>query len=349
MFFTPQIIKKIKKNNLIGRGCNNFPTAKKWLMVKNFKTPGNKFVICNISESEPGVFKDEYILAHFPDRIIDGIKIAIQTLKSSQGFIYLRPDYYSKFSNTLLKLIEKENLNIELYSKPDHSYIGGEETALINSMEGKRIEPRLKPPYPPTHGFNNQPTLVNNCETFYAISKINSNEFKNTKFFCVTEDGEKPQIKELPEDLTIKKVLQEFNHEPSDKYFYQIGGSASGDCLNSKQLNRGFKGIGSIIIYPKNKSEKDLVLGWSSFFKNESCGQCVPCREGTYRLHNMLEEYYYKNQSINQELFEDLVYSLQNSSLCPLGRVSANAILTYWKNIKKKEIFSTTGEKCDIK
>ncbi len=335
MLLRPTIIKKLEKANLIGRGCNSFVTANKWELVRKAKTKADKFVICNVSESEPGVFKDRYILENYPERVVDGIKIAMKTIHAKKGFIYLNPEYYEQFYDYLMPIIESEKINIELYEKPLHDYVGGEETAVLNSMQGQRVEPRLKPPYPTTNGFFDQPTLINNCETFYAVSLINSNEYKDTRFYCFSGDDVSENILELPVDITVKKALLKFGHTPSDKYFYQVGGGAGGNCYNHKQLNRKFNGLASIIIYNINKSEKDVVMKWLDFFKNESCGQCVPCREGTYRLRNMMADYYHNNSKFDKEIFEDLIFSLQNTSFCPLGRISANAMLSYFKNVKK--------------
>ena len=353
MIFNPQIIKKIEKAQLIGRGCNNFSTAKKWQMVRDAKTSGDKFVICNVSESEPRVFKDRYILERWPERVVDGIKLAIKTMGAKKGFIYLNPEYYEQFQDYLNAIIHPEcsgeNLNIELYQKPLHDYVGGEETAVLNSMQGLRVEPRLKPPFPTTNGFFDQPTLVNNCETFYAVSLINSGEYKNTRFYCLSGDDVRgEQVKELSTSITVKKAIDAFDHQPSEKYFYQIGGGAAGSCYNYKQLNRKFNGLASVVIYRADRSEKDVVMKWLDFFKNESCGQCVPCREGTYRLRNMMEEYFVDNSSLNRDVFEDLIFSLQNTSLCPLGKLSANAMLSYYRNVKGRKLFEGMGEKCDI-
>ena len=335
--FTQKIIKKIKKAGLIGRGCNNFSTADKWEIVRKAKAKKEKFVICNVSESEPDVFKDRYILENYPEKVVDGIKIAMKTIKAKKGFIYLNPEYYEQFYDYIMPIVEAEKINIELYKKPLHDYIGGEETAVVNSMEGKRVEPRLKPPFPVSKGFLNEPTLINNCETFYAVSLINSGEYKNTKFYCLSGDNIKKQVKELPIEISIHRVLKEFDHTPSNKYFYQVGGGVSGNCYNFKQLNKKFSGLASIIIYDINKSEKDVVMKWLDFFKNESCGQCVPCREGTYRLRNIMEEYFTTGK-LDKEVFEDLIFSLQNTSFCPLGRISVNAMLSYFKNIKNKNL-----------
>lgn len=335
MGFTPRIIKKIAKANLIGRGCNNFPVVKKWQMVREAKAK-IKYVIANISESEPGVFKDKHILQNWPELVMGGMKIAMRVVGAKQGFIYLNPEYYAEFQGKLNEIIKAKKLAIELYEKPQHDYVGGEETALINSIEGKRVEPRLKPPFPTLKGFENCPTLINNCETFYAVALIKSGKYKNTRFYSCSEfkNGkyEQQQVKELPVEITIKKALQEFGHKPSDKYFYQVGGGASGACLNAKQLNRLFSGLAAVVVYQKETSEKEVVMHWAEFFKHESCGQCVPCREGTYRLYEILEKHYLTGD-FNKELFDHLNYTMQNTSFCPVGRVAASALLSYWKNV----------------
>ena len=331
-----KINKKIQKQKLIGHGCNSFPTADKWEIVK--KAPGKtKYVICNISESEPGVFKDRYILENHLGEMINGIVIAGKYIKAEKGFIYINPEYYKQFIDRINVVISEKKLNIEVYKKPKHDYVGGEETALINSMESKRIEPRLKPPFPTIKGFNGVPTLVNNCETMYSVSLINSGKYKNKRFYCLTDEKGNQKVLELPVDLNVKKVIEEFGHEPSKDYFYQIGGKASGKCYNYRQLVRKFEGIPAIIIYKKNLPEKDLVLDWISYFVKESCGQCVPCREGTYRIKEILEKHYLNNEEIDKEKFDNLVLSLQNSSLCPVGKISMDAILSYWENIRDKK------------
>lgn len=329
------LIKKIEKHQLLGRGCNNFLVATKWLAVKN--APGKeKFVICNVSESEPGVFKDQYILEHWPEQVITGIGLAIKNIGATKGFIYLNPKYYQQFHDYLLPEIEAQKLNIEIYQKPLHDYVGGEETAIINALSGKRIEPRLKPPFPTTQGFLNQPTLVNNCETFYTVYLISKNEYKNTRFYCLSGAEIKPTVKELPLQITVKKMLESFGHKPKPEYFYQVGGGAAGFCYHYRQLNRPFDGITSVIVHRTETPEKNLIMHWLDFFVHESCGQCVPCREGTYRLKILLEKYYAEGV-MDQKILDDLIFSLQNTSFCPLGKVSANAILSYWKNVCHKQ------------
>ncbi|NOQ68422.1 NADH-quinone oxidoreductase subunit F, partial [Patescibacteria group bacterium] len=192
------IINKIKKANLVGRGGGSFPTAMKWEMVR--KAMGNqKYVICNASEGEPGVKKDGYILENFGERVIGGMKIAIDFLSATshsnplsagervKGYIFINHEYYKKFGRNLNKIIaDDKKYKIELFIKPTGSgYIGGEETSILNAVEGKRVEPRLRPPFPTTNGLWNCPTLVNNVETFYNVSLAADDNFKKNRFYTI--------------------------------------------------------------------------------------------------------------------------------------------------------------------
>ena len=171
------IIQKLKKAKLTGRGGAGFSTSLKWEMVRQAKGD-KKYVVCNASEGEPGVKKDWYLLEKYPEKVIDGMMIAIKYLKADEAFLYLNPDYYEKLKNKLKPLIL--HLPIKLFKK-DHlaGYVGGTETTALNHIEGHKIEPKLRPPFPVTNGLWGMPTLVNNVETFYDVSLINSGKYKN--------------------------------------------------------------------------------------------------------------------------------------------------------------------------
>jgi len=322
------IIKQISQFNLIGRGCCNFPTASKWQMVKS--APGKeKYIICNVSEGEPAVFKDSWILEHKPEVAIKAIKYALNFFKAKKAIIYLRKDLYKKHQVKLKKIIAKNK--IELF-KEVGGYIGGEETALIESLEGNRVEPRLKPPFPPQAGLYGKPTLVNNLETFYDIGLILRGEYQQKRLICISGVGVKPQVHELPEEMTVEKILKQTKTYPRFKFFVQVGGGASGTVLNSQQLKKSLKqigGLGSIVIHKLNEKPRDLFLQWCNFFMQESCGKCVPCREGTYRLVELLQK-----PTVDWKLFKEVLFSLENTSFCGLGTAVPNPILSYFKNVK---------------
>ena len=336
------ILNKIKKANLVGRGGGSFPTAVKWEMVE--KTVGNKkYVICNASEGEPGVKKDGYILENFGEKVIDGMKIAIDFLASAphpnplprgegvKGYIYINHKYYKKFGAKLNKIItDLKNYEIELFVKPTGSgYVGGEETSILNAIEGKRVEPRLRPPFPTTNGLWNCPTLVNNVETFYNVSLVVSDEYKENRFYTIGGDCLNGDVYELSESLTIEKILKETKNYPEFDFFVQVGGDASGEVLNSKQLNKPASGAGSITIYNTKKYKpEEMIKKWISFFVNESCGQCTPCREGVHRLNEIIN-----SPKINWGLLEELLNNLDEASFCGLGSVVPVPIKSYRKNV----------------
>jgi len=339
-YITMNILNKIKKANLVGRGGGCFPTAVKWEMVG--KAAGDKkYVICNASEGEPGVKKDGYILENFGDKVIDGMKIAMGFLSANniknkksndvKSYIFINHKYYKKLGKKLNKIfISDKKYKIELFIKPTGSgYIGGEETSLLNAMEGKRVEPRMRPPFPTTNGLQGCPTLINNVETFYNVSLVVNDEFRKNRFYTISGDCLNSGVYELPDDWTIEKILKETGNYPKFNFFVQVGGDASGEVLNSKQLNKPADGVGSITVYDAKKYKPEEILKkWISFFVNESCGQCTPCREGVYRLNEIIS-----SGNLDWELIEELLNNLDEASFCGLGSAVPVPIRSYRRNV----------------
>ncbi|MCL5010985.1 MAG: hypothetical protein M1127_02115 [Patescibacteria group bacterium] len=323
------IIEKLKQNGLAGRGGAEFPVWQKWQAVKNAKnTP--KYIVCNASEGEPLVFKDRYILENYPDEVVNGIKIALSAITPSFAYIYLNKDYFQLFKKTLTELIGDSP--IKLFEKPN-GYIAGEETSLLNVIEGKPAEPRLKPPYPTEAGLWGKPTLINNVETFYWVSKTDKGEYKGNRFYCINGDPSassgqappNPGVFELPESLTIKQVLEQTaNYQlPATKYFYQIGGGAVGTVMLDSELNQPMKGTSSIIVFDKAKTDIwQLMRKWAEFFHKNNCDQCAPCREGLYRIFEIMSQDKEKVLSEKSKL-NDILEALEKTALCPLGRMAA--------------------------
>ncbi len=175
------IIAKLKESNLSGRSGSGFPTGLKWEQVKNASS-AKKYVVCNAASGEPMVLKDEFILQNHAQAVVEGLKIALNTIDNSSGYIYLRKDFYLKFKDVLEKLLG--SLPVILFKKGG-GYLAGEETCLCESIEGKTPEPRIKPPFPTQAGLWGYPTLINNVETFYYVSKIDKDQYKKTRFFTV--------------------------------------------------------------------------------------------------------------------------------------------------------------------
>jgi NADH:ubiquinone oxidoreductase subunit F (NADH-binding) len=320
------IIEKIKESKLTGRGGAGFPTAAKWEAVKN--APGEKkYIICNASEGEPGVMKDGFILENFPEEVIDGIKVALETFPGSEAYIYLRKDYHEKFKEKLVELTK--NLSITLFREPG-GYLCGEESTLIESIEGHRFEPRDKPPFPTEKGLFGFPTLVNNLETFYWISKISKDEYRGNRFYSISGDVENQGVFEFPEDVSIEKILKETKNYPENNFFAQIGGGASGIILTREELDEIASGAGAIIVYDKEKTNsQELMKKWIGFYYKENCGKCVPCREGVYRIKELLDGDY------NKEKLKDILFVLEETSFCPLGKGVAVPFRSFYEKILK--------------
>lgn len=302
----------LKKQNLLGRGGAGFPTAQKWEMVKNTAST-KKYIICNGSEGEPGVFKDGFILENYPEDVIYGIKLALEAIENSEAYLYLRKDYCKKFGEKLKKIIG--TLPIIIFQETG-GYLGGEETTLLNIIEQKRKEPRIKPPFPPQSGLFGCPTLINNVETFYFVSKVAKEEYKNTRFYSVSGDVKNKGVFELPINYSIEQVLRQSKNYPEFPFFIQVGGGASGEILLENELARPVCGAGAIIVF--NKQKTDLVLlmkKWADFFIKENCDKCVPCREGTFRIKELLND-----KKIDRSKLEEIFFTLKETSFCSLGK-----------------------------
>lgn len=346
------ILKKIKQAELVGRGGACFPVEAKWKAVKEAKEK-EKYVVCNASEGEPGVKKDGYILENYPDRVVEGMRLARQFLESGRtkvrvkSYIYINPSYFEKYEEDLREVMEEED-DIEFFIKPESSgYIGGEETSLLNIMEEKRAEPRLRPPFPTTEGLWGRPTIVNNVETFYDVSLVYRGEYKKERFYTVGGKCKKGGVYRFPERATIEKILKQTGNYPDFPFFVQIGGDASGEVLNSGQLKRGVTKAGSITVYKLNTPPQKMIKRWLQFFLNQSCGQCTPCREGVYRLVEII-----KAEKVNWHLFEELLEDLQETPFCGLGCAVPIPILSYVRNVvsqfDEKEINISKKEKTRI-
>ncbi|MFA5013247.1 MAG: NADH-ubiquinone oxidoreductase-F iron-sulfur binding region domain-containing protein [Candidatus Paceibacterota bacterium] len=309
------IIEKLKNANLTGRGGAGFPTGLKWELVKNAKGE-KKYVICNGSEGEPNVFKDGFILEHYPEEVIDGIVLAMDTVGADSAYLFLNHDYFEKMEANLKKIIADKPI---ILFKKTYGYIAGEETVICNIIEGKRVEPRPRPPFISDKGLFQSPTLMNNVETFYYASKINKGEYSNTRFYSVNGDVSNPGVYELSKDLAIEQVLKETDNFPEFDFIAQVGGGAVGEILKKDELNKPATGAGSITIYDLATLDAyGLMEKWANFLLNGNCDKCVPCREGLYRIKEMVQK-----KKINKEDIERIFNDLEKASFCALGRGSA--------------------------
>ena len=359
----PEIIAIMKESRLKGRGGAGFPTALKWELAAKEDTD-KKYVVCNADEGEPGTFKDRFILNHFPDLFIAGMTIAAMAIGAEYGIIYLRGEYsYLREHLEYVLKTRRETglLGKDIFDKPGMNfdieirmgvgaYVCGEETCLIESLEGRRGEARNRPPFPVNTGFMGQSTIVNNVETFAWVTSIADkgvNWFKNIgtdkstglKMFSISGDCQSPGIYEFPLGISISEMLKVVGGENAKAV--QVGG-ASGSCLPAKEFNRSlaFEDAstgGSIIIFGPNRDMLRVVENFLEFFTDESCGQCTPCREGNIKLLEgvkMLKEGKCSMKYLNELCA--LGETMQLASKCGLGQSSPNAFLSVVKHFKSE-------------
>ncbi|MFA7360722.1 MAG: NADH-ubiquinone oxidoreductase-F iron-sulfur binding region domain-containing protein [Candidatus Kapaibacterium sp.] len=361
------ILFELKSSKLKGRGGAGFPTSTKWMLTAAAKAE-EKFLVCNADEGEPGTFKDRVLLTEYPELVFDGMVVGGFTIGSKLGIVYLRGEYeyMRKFLEDYLEQMRKDNLlgkNI-LGSGFDHeivirmgagAYVCGEETALIESLEGHRGEARNRPPYPVNTGFNGRPTSVNNVETLASVShivtkggdwyaKVGTDKSSGSKLFSVSGDCEKPGVYELPWGTKIRELLKLVGAK--DTKAVQIGG-ASGVCVNASHFDRvlAYEDLatgGSIMIFGKNRDMLKVLKNFMEFFVEESCGQCTPCRIGNTKLLEgveMIERGEFTFDYINK--LKELGLTMQIASKCGLGQSSPNSFISILENFKD-EILNKT-------
>ena len=355
-----EIIDQIISSGLKGRGGAGFPTGLKWKLAKEEKSD-TKYVICNADEGEPGTFKDREILDVVPSKVLVGMCICAYAIGAKEGFVYLRNEYNFLLKD-LIPLIEKFNKNIQKLGLDFHikvfsgsgAYICGEESALFESMEGKRGEPRNKPPYPTKVGYNGKPTVINNVETLVyctmivrigvePFKKLGTNDSRGSKVFSVSGDTSKAGIYELELGVGVDEFVNEFGN--GDTKAVQIGG-ASGHCVPRKDFKNkiiGFEGIptgGSMMIFNSSRSMYNVLKDYLEFFEEESCGQCTPCRVGTQQLLKGIEAVKHgeKPSSYLNQLLK-LTETMRVASKCGLGQSVHNSFSSIVKNFREEMIY----------
>jgi len=342
------IISIIKNSGLEGRGGANFPTGQKWEFARKAKS-GTKVLICNADEGEPGTFKDRYIIMHNPDGLIEGIIIASYALGATHSFMYLRKEYenlksgleavISKYKTRL----EDLKLSLEVFIGAG-AYICGDETAILNSLEGKRGEPRQKPPYPSDYGLFGYATVINNVETLANVPIILDGDWKQLRLFSVSGNVKSPGVYEFPLGTKAGELLQKANPQTDIKALYF---GCSGGCVPyQSDLSLDFKTIHSrgaslssctVIAIDKNQSIPKVCKNIAEFFVEESCGKCVPCREGNLKIFEILENIDRgKGQQGDIEQLASIGKYVDRFSLCGLGKSSNLYLLNSIKYFKEE-------------
>lgn len=359
----PDLINEVRESGLKGRGGAGFPTGIKWNLAAAAQGE-QKFVICNADEGEPGTFKDRVLISDYAEQLIAGMVVAGYAVGAKEGIIYLRAEYtYLKKdleatleamrSKNLLgdKICGKANFNYDIHiHMGSGAYICGEETALIESLEGHRGEPRNRPPFPVTVGYLGCPTSVNNVETFITALHViekgakwfkthGTEKSTGTKLFSVSGDCDNPGVYEFPMGITVAKLLEEVGGE--DAKAVQVGG-ASGVCVPRSEFDKtiAFEGVstgGSIIVFGQHRDMLLVAINFMEFFCEESCGQCTPCRIGTETLLeglDLLEEGACSLKYLRELI--SLGESMQVSSKCGLGQSAPNAFLSIIEHFKSE-------------
>lgn len=321
------IIAELKRYNILGRSGSGFPAHLKWQMVKDCSA-SKKYIVCNGSEGEPNNEKDKYILEKYPEYVIEGIGQALGAILNSSAFIYLRKDYFQKFALKLKKLSKGQKIEV---IKKTGGYLAGEETAVCQAIETGVAEPKIKPPFPSEAGIFGYPTLINNIETFFCAGKIAKSEYNNERFYTISGDIKNAGVFELPKDCTIKQILEETGNMPKFDFFVQAGGGAMGEILLFNELNKQIQGIGCVIVFDKKKTNPHKLLRqWANFFMHENCDKCTPCREGMYRINEIISK-----KDIDKGALEDIYFVLERTSFCPLGKNAPTAFKTLIEKIIK--------------
>ena len=338
---TEHILEQLEKADLRGLGGAGFPVAAKWRLL--LSAPDNRALVVNADEGEPGTFKDRHCLETSPHKVLEGALIAAHVVDAKDIYIYLRDEYAIArriLTIELEKLQESgltEGRSLHL-RRGAGAYICGEETALLESLEGKRGLPRIKPPYPAQQGLFGRPTLINNVETLWRVQDILENgiEAGQRRFFSVSGRIKRPGVYEAPVCTTAAELVSDYAGGMLDGHTFKayLPGGASGGILPAHmadlplgfgELERHgcFIGSGAVIILSQRDNMKRVVQNLMDFFDHENCGQCTPCRLGCEKISRMLRE-----AKIDAALMKEAGAVMQASSICGLGQAAPNPLLT---------------------
>ncbi|MGR8941936.1 MAG: NAD(P)H-dependent oxidoreductase subunit E [Gammaproteobacteria bacterium] len=345
------IIQKLENSGLRGLGGAGFPAGRKWRIVKGFKGP--RLMAVNIDEGEPGTFKDRHYLERDPHRFLEGMAIAALTVGCDEIYVYLRDEYAGcrKILTREIAKLQNNPPSIAHKLPPIHlrrgagAYICGEESAMVESIEGKRGMPRLRPPFLAEVGLFGRPTLEHNMETCYWVRDIiekgpewftsfGRHERKGLRSFSVSGRVRNPGVHLAPAGITIRELIDEYcgGMQDGHEFYGYFPGGASGGILPASMgdipldfdtLNKYgcFIGSAAIIVFSNRDSAKALALNAMKFFEDESCGQCTPCRVGTTKAAALMQE-----KSWNTELLEELSSVMVDASICGLGQAAPNPL-----------------------
>ncbi|MHB8612669.1 MAG: NADH-ubiquinone oxidoreductase-F iron-sulfur binding region domain-containing protein [Candidatus Dormibacteraceae bacterium] len=358
------VISEVTEAKLLGRGGAAFPTGRKWASVA--KEPVRPhYIVCNADESEPGTFKDRELLERDPFAVVEAMTIAAYATGCERGYLYVRAEYplaRQRVESAIKQAREHGYLDFEIeVRRGAGAYICGEETALFNSIEGKRGEPRNKPPFPVQVGLFGKPTLVNNVETLVnvldilvagaaAFAATGTADSTGTRLFCLSGQVRRPGLYEIPMGTTLRALIDLAGGLGEGRTLQAVLlGGAAGSFVTERQLDvplsfEGTRAIsatlgsGAVIVLDDTADLKQILLRIARFFRDESCGQCVPCRVGTVRqeeiLHRLLGNRDGRSRDSDIGLLSDIAQAMRDASICGLGQTAANAIASGLSQLK---------------
>lgn len=379
------VIAEVKKSALRGRGGAGFPTGLKWsFMPRQF--PGQKYLACNSDEGEPGTFKDRDILRYNPHSVIEGMAIAAYAMGITVGYNYIHGEIwetYERFEEALEQAraagylgnsIMGSNFSFQLHAHQGYgAYICGEETALIESIEGKKGQPRFKPPFPASYGIYGKPTTINNTETFAAVPFIIQNggdwflelgkpNNGGTKIFSISGDVEKPGNYEIPLGTPFSTLLEMAGGMKGGRKIKAVipGGSSMpvlpGDVMMATDMDYdsiakagSMLGSGAVIVMDETRCMVKSLLRLSYFYYEESCGQCTPCREGTgwlYRIVNRIE--HGEGRPEDLDMLNSIADNIQGRTICALGDAAAMPVRAFLKHFHEEFEHHITQKSCIV-
>ncbi len=369
---TPErLIETVEASGILGRGGAMFPTGRKWRFTRGAPgKPAEKHIVANADESEPGTFKDRVLMEEDPFALLEGMIIAAYAVGAENGWIFVRGEYpraAKRLRHAIAQTREAGYLGREILGKPDFrfdielrvgagAYICGEETALFEAIEGKRGFPRIKPPFPTTHGLFGQPTAINNVETFIAVAtvlRIGLEEWKSvgtanspgTKLFCLSGHVAKPGLYEAPFGITIRQLLEMAGGISGGKKLGAIlMGGAAGVFIDEGKLDMPLTyedsreqnvplGSGVVMVFDETVDLRQPLYELARFFAHESCGKCFPCQLGTQRQMEILKRIAGNGQApdiqpADKQILLDVGFAMTETSLCGLGQTAASALIS---------------------
>ena len=377
------VIEEIEKSGLRGRGGGGFPTGRKWRFTAANRG-GKSYVVCNGDEGDPGAFMDRSIMEGDPHKLLEGMAIAAFAIGADEGYIYVRAEYPLAIKRLRKAIADAEerhflgenimgsNFSFTLHIKEGAgAFVCGEETALIASIEGERGMPRPKPPFPANKGLFGRPTLINNVETLANVpviilkgadwfAQMGTETSKGTKTFALTGEVNNTGLIEVPMGTTLREIVFDIGGGiRGGKKFkaVQIGGP-SGGCLTEEHLDLpmdydslikagAMVGSGGLVVMAENTCIVEVARFFMNFTQNESCGKCVPCREGTKNMLKILEKIVAgKGEMKDLDTLEELAHAVKDGSLCGLGKTAPNPVLSTLKYFRDEYIAHIRDKKC---